>query len=94
MLPTIPENGCRVLGGPIKVMEGLGNGGTLRSCGGDEVKHSPSDIETDTDGFARVPNLKGGSWLSSPLDENETVLVVKPFVRARDGLLKDDFLRL
>lgn len=66
----------------------------LRSWGGDSVKHSPNDIDTDSDGLARDPNLKGGNWVSAPFEANETEFVVNPFVRTRDGRLKDDFLRL
>ena len=66
----------------------------LRFCGGDSVKHSPSGIEPDMLGAPPVANFIGGSWLSRPVEVNGMVFVEYPFVRAREGRRKADFLRL
>jgi hypothetical protein len=65
----------------------------LRSWTGDSLKHSSRDIEVDVDNLLLpAPKRKGGNALSAL--RVCKLLVVNPFVLAREGRTKIDFRRL
>ena len=74
--PVRPRNGCLSLGGPITDGKGEFADCGLRSCGGDEAKHSSADISGGAGSGSPLPNLNGGSWLSALAELKETELVV------------------
>ena len=78
-------------GGPIGNAAGeCADCGRFSRCGEDS-KHSSGDINAEgTDG--PQPNLKGGH--STLADFNETDVVVAPFVRDSDGLIRVGLRRL
>jgi hypothetical protein len=91
-VPFMLPNGLVALGGPMIDTDGLLADCGRRSCGGDSIKHSPSDIDVDVDNLLLpAPKRKGGNW-SGPRVGKE--LVEKPFVLVRDGRSNIDFLRL
>ena len=56
---------CLALGGPMIEIVGLSTDDALFSCGGDSIKHSPSDIDVEVDNLLLpAPKRKGGSWIS------------------------------
>jgi hypothetical protein len=88
MLPK----GRVTLGGPMIDADGLLADCGRRSCGGDSIKHSPSDIDVDVDNLLLpAPKRKGGNC-SGLRDGKEPV--EKPFALVRDGRSNIDFLRL
>jgi hypothetical protein len=90
--PFMLPNGRVPLGGPIIDTDGLLADCGRRSCGGDSIKHSPSDIDVDVDNLLLpAPKRKAGNC-SGPRVGKE--VVENPFVLVRDGRSNIDFLRL
>jgi hypothetical protein len=80
-------------GGPMIDADGLFADCGLRSCTGDSIKHSSRDMEVEVDSLLLpAPKRKGGNALSAL--RVTKLPVVKPFVLAREGRTKIDFLRL